>query len=100
MTLDCDSRANPDRDRYDGRHGVDMSLLALPLASCEREELAAGPHCKIERCHCGVLHLTLGSITVRSTPEVAQSLLVALHHALVRLELQIANGSVAGSASS
>jgi hypothetical protein len=78
-----------------------MSFLALPRTSCEREELAAGPHCKIERCHCGVLHLTPGAITVRSTPEVAQSLLVALHHALVRLELQFANGTLgAGGASS
>jgi hypothetical protein len=71
-----------------------MSFLALPRTSCEREELATGPHCKIERCHCGVLHLTLGAITVRSTPEVAQSLMVALHHALVRLELRLANGSL------
>ncbi|HEX4461437.1 MAG TPA: hypothetical protein VIA18_25830 [Polyangia bacterium] len=77
-----------------------MSLLELPRIACEREELAAGPHCKIERCHCGVLHLTLGAITVRSTPEVAQALLVALHHALVRIELQSANRPVAGGASS
>ena len=77
-----------------------MSLLALPQIACEREELANGPHCKIERCHCGVLHLTLGAVTVRSTPEVAQSLLVALHHALVRLELQVADGRIAAAGAS
>lgn len=64
---------------------------------CTREELARGAHCKIERCRCGVLHLMVGPVTIRTTPGMAQELLGVLDAAVRQLTLRTleTNGSTA-----
>jgi hypothetical protein len=47
------------------------------MGTCSRRLLAETPQCRIERCGCGVLHLTIGPMTFRTTPDV----LAALAHA-------------------
>jgi hypothetical protein len=48
----------------------------MHLAESEsgRELLAAGEHCKLERCGCGVFHLTVGPITLPITGEMVRDL--------------------------
>jgi hypothetical protein len=43
-----------------------------------REVLAVGHHCKLERCGCGVYHLSVGPTTLRLAPEVIDDLAAAL----------------------
>ena len=45
-----------------------------PLASL-------GP-CSVEQCACGVLHVTVGAVTVRLQPETARALATVLDRAL------------------
>jgi hypothetical protein len=45
-----------------------------PLASL-------GP-CTVEQCACGVLHVTVGAVTVRLQPETARALATVLDRAL------------------
>jgi hypothetical protein len=60
------------------------SLLSDPTA-CARAVLAQGPHCRIELCHCGTLHVTVGPVTFRTSAEVAGALLGVLADALGRM---------------
>jgi len=51
-----------------------------------REILACGPICKVERCACGCVHLTLGAVTLRLDPAACASLWATLGEALSALE--------------
>jgi hypothetical protein len=53
------------------------------------ERVAQIGNTRIDRCVCGVLHVTVGSITVRLKPDDARGLKEALERAL-------ASGSVVG----
>ena len=55
------------------------------MGDCSRTLLAETTHCRIERCRCGVLHLTVGPLTLRTTPEVLRSLGHAASDALATL---------------
>jgi hypothetical protein len=44
-----------------------------------RQTLATGQHCQIERCACGVVHLTVGPITVRVPPTLLGDLFATLY---------------------
>ncbi|MBL8951887.1 MAG: hypothetical protein JNK82_13980 [Myxococcaceae bacterium] len=50
-----------------------------------RELLSQGPGCRVERCSCGTLHVTLGAVTLRMEPEVLQAMMPALNHAVTQL---------------
>jgi hypothetical protein len=56
--------------------------------ACSRTTLAQGAHCKVERCDCGVLHLTIGPVTFRATPEMTESFLATLSEAVHQLALR------------
>jgi hypothetical protein len=45
-----------------------------------------GP-CSIEQCACGVLHVTVGAVTVRLQPETARALATVLDRALAAPDL-------------
>ena len=63
-----------------------MLPTLTPIApDCSRESLAQGPHCKVELCQCGVLHVTMGPVTFRTTRELAHVFLEVLHTAVHRL---------------
>jgi len=52
-----------------------MPLDAFPIMkTCTKERLATRGHCQVELCDCGVLHLTFGPVTFRTTPEMAREL--------------------------
>lgn len=53
--------------------------------TCQRQTLAHGPHCTVERCECGVLHVTCGPITFRATIEMVEALSATLAEALGRV---------------
>ena len=57
------------------------------MGDCSRTLLAETTHCRIERCRCGVLHLTVGPLTLRTTPDVLRSLAAAATDALGTLAL-------------
>ncbi len=42
------------------------------------EFLAGTPHCNVQRCGCGVIHVTIGPVSLRLQPEVARELRDAL----------------------
>ena len=48
----------------------------------ERQSLAHCGPCQIDRCDCGVLHVTLGMVTLRLQPATARALADALEQAL------------------
>lgn len=52
------------------------------MEACARTLLAENPECRIERCVCGVLHLTVGPLTFRTTPDCLRSLADAARDAL------------------
>jgi hypothetical protein len=60
--------------------------------SCVRATLAQGSHCKVELCDCGVLHLTVGPVTFRATPDMTESFLGTLSEAVHQLALRSAGG--------
>ncbi len=49
-----------------------------------RIRLAEGPICMVEACQCGVLHLTIGPVTLRLQAEAVESLWVTLGEAIRR----------------
>lgn len=55
---------------------------------CPRECLADGPLCRIDRCGCGMLHVTLGPLTVRLEPAACRAVHATLAEALDRLDEQ------------
>lgn len=56
-------------------------------ASCEphRNRLAEGPVCTVDECACGVLHVTIGAITIRLQTDVVESIWLTLGEAIQRL---------------
>lgn len=50
-----------------------------------RRLLAQGPMCTVEECACGVLHVSLGALTIRLPTEVVASVWQTLGEALQRL---------------
>jgi hypothetical protein len=55
-----------------------MGTSCRPL----RRTVAQGPVCTVEECSCGVLHLTLGALTIRIQREVVASMWETLGEAL------------------
>lgn len=51
-------------------------------STCIRETLANGPICRVDRCACGMLHLTVGPMTVRLDAESCLSISCTLQEAL------------------
>ena len=58
---------------------------------CKRTPLAAGPHVTIESCSCSMVHLSLGALTVRFTPEAFRGL-----GSMVTAAIQAMSGSSLG----
>lgn len=52
------------------------------------ETLAAGALCKVDRCGCGAIHVTTGTVTTRLSPRAFESLCDTLFEALARLLVQ------------
>lgn len=52
------------------------------MERCARTLLAETSECRIERCHCGVIHLTVGPLTFRVTATGLQSLARATGEAM------------------
>ncbi len=52
---------------------------------CQPVNLAANGAARLDRCSCGCLHLHLGPVMLRLTPEVLPSLVEVLDLALLRL---------------
>lgn len=46
--------------------------------SCTRRTLATGDFALIERCECGVVHLTIGSVTLRIAATMIEPLATTL----------------------
>ena len=49
-----------------------------------RARLAEGPICMVEECSCGVMHLTIGPVTLRLQAEAVESMWVTLGEAISR----------------
>ena len=49
-----------------------------------RSRLAEGPFCQIDECGCGTIHLSVGALTLRLEPEVAESIWNTLGQGLRR----------------
>ncbi len=49
--------------------------------TCERRILEAGPLAQVEQCGCGVVHLTLGALTLRLEPQALSELAAGLRRA-------------------
>jgi hypothetical protein len=46
------------------------ATTTFPLTQpCERQLLAQGSFCMVETCSCGAMHITLGALTLRVSPE-------------------------------
>lgn len=54
-------------------------------AGCRREIVARNATCKVERCSCGMLHVTIGPLTLRFDPGALEEVHRALFDALARL---------------
>jgi len=52
----------------------------------DRQSLAQRGPCRIEACECGVLHVTVGMITLRLQPTTARALADALEQALAQTD--------------
>jgi hypothetical protein len=63
--------------------------------SCTRQTLAQASHCKVELCDCGVLHLTVGPVTFRTTPDMTESFLATLSEAVQVMALRNAHAPLA-----
>ncbi|WP_394832854.1 hypothetical protein LVJ94_40770 [Pendulispora rubella] len=49
-----------------------------------RTRLAEGPICMVEECSCGVMHLTIGPVTLRLQADAVESMWVTLGEAISR----------------
>jgi hypothetical protein len=56
----------------------------MPTESKER--IIEGAYCTVDACACGVLHVSLGSLTVRLQKDVVESIWLTLGEALHRLD--------------
>ena len=50
-----------------------------------RERVVEGAYCTVDACGCGVLHVSLGPLTVRLQKDVVESIWLTLGEALHRL---------------
>jgi hypothetical protein len=57
------------------------------MEACTRALLVDSSHCRIERCRCGVLHVTIGPLTFRTTPDILAAIASATSSALGALEI-------------
>ena len=57
---------------------------------CEFELLAEGHRCRVERCSHGVLHVTVGGVTLRLEPAQCYDLTRTLRAAAARVERPLA----------
>ena len=60
----------------------------MTRGDCTRETMARGPACTVELCGCGSLHVTVGALTLRFTPEAAGAFVPTLAEAIERLSLR------------
>lgn len=51
-----------------------------------KNRIAEGTYCSVDACECGVLHVTLGPLTVRLQADVVESIWVTLGEAIQRME--------------
>lgn len=71
--------------------------------SCPRALLARGPLASVDVCRCGMLHLHLGALTIRLTPEALAELVTTLTtavaaHAATHVRARVARTLVRGCA--
>lgn len=73
-----------------------MNAIPIERQDCHRELLARGVNSAVERCACGVLHVTVGALTMRFTREAAAELAQTLEEALGQLQLRdcVENGGL------
>jgi hypothetical protein len=62
-----------------------------PQDPCTHHALAAGECCRVDRCDHGTVHLTLGAMTLRLSPEQLADLAGTLAAAAQRLDALPAN---------
>lgn len=57
------------------------------MSGCQpaRRLIAHSPYCSVEECSCGILHVTLGVLTIRLQREVVASIWETLGESLARL---------------
>jgi hypothetical protein len=53
--------------------------------ACAQRELAAGAGCRVDQCDHGTVHLTVGALTLRLSPEQLAGLAATLAAAAERL---------------
>ena len=53
---------------------------------CTHHALAAGQCCRVDRCNHGTVHLTLGAMTLRLSPEQLADLAATLEVAAQRID--------------
>ena len=58
------------------------ALMSHSSAACPSRPLVEGPVCRIDRCGCGTMHLTIGALTLRLKPSAARELADALASAV------------------
>lgn len=54
--------------------------------NCKRRRIAESGSFHIELCKCGVVHLTIGCLTLRLDPNAYRELAIAIHKSLPNLE--------------
>jgi hypothetical protein len=52
------------------------------MSTCQRSLLAAHRSLTVEECACGTMHVTIGAVTLRVTPEVMAEVAGALREAM------------------
>lgn len=63
--------------------------MAHSSTACPSRSLVDGPVCRIDRCGCGTMHLTIGALTLRLKPSAARELADALASAVELAEAPI-----------
>ena len=58
---------------------------------CTHHPLAAGQCCRVDRCDHGTVHLTLGAMTLRLSPEQLADLAATLEVAAQRIDAVVEN---------
>ncbi len=54
----------------------------------QRKLIAQGSICRVEECSCGVLHVTIGALTIRLHAEVVASVWATLGDAIQHLSVR------------
>jgi hypothetical protein len=63
-----------------------------PACEPHRTRLAEGPVSTVDQCSCGVLHVSLGALTIRLQPDVVESIWLTLGQAIQQLSAQKSAG--------